>query len=303
LHILSASLNKEAVLGENMLGTIGNKWLDRLHQQLAKELRANGWSQMEIAKATGSTQSTVSRQITKVAQELGATADEVTIDGWAQELAHSMTQMGKESEVIRQRLIIEFQFTGNQNIRYDKTLTGMNLDADQASGAILRRLEWSAGRLDLKRLSSYMPAVGMNMAACTNQATTVEEVAAYPGRMTVVEGVLRRHETPVFGASNHLANLLMRVRETDSSKTAILNLRPPMVDGMVDQGDLDYISDELGFELGFAPKGELQQQHGTLDILIDEGAFGWEPSLYILATTTTELVERCHVIIDAMNTE
>jgi predicted fused transcriptional regulator/phosphomethylpyrimidine kinase len=76
-----------------------------------------------------------------------------------------------------------------------------------------------------------------------------------------------------------------------------------MVDGMVDQGDLDYISDELGFELGSAPKGELQEQQGTLDILIDEGAFGWEPSLYILATTTTELVERCHVIIDAMNTE
>ncbi len=286
-----------------MLGTIGNKWLDRLHQQLAKELKSNGWSQMEIAKATGSTQSTVSRQIMKAPQELGATADEITIDGWAQELAHSMAQMGNDTEVLRQRLIIEFQFSGNQNIRYDKTLTGMNLDEDQASRAILRRLEWATGRLDLNRIAAYMPAVGMNIAACTKHATRVEEVAAYPGRMTLVEGMLRRHETPMFGASNHLANLLMQVRKSDPSKTAILNLRPPTVGGMVDQGDLDYISYELDFELGTAPKGELAPHSGQLDIIIDEGAFGWEPSLYILGSSTMEVVERCHVIIDAMNTE
>ena len=148
-----------------------------------------------------------------------------------------------------------------------------------------------------------MPAVGMNIAACTKHATRVEEVAAYPGRMTLVEGMLRRHETPMFGASNHLANLLMQVRKSDPSKTAILNLRPPTVGGMVDQGDLDYISYELDFELGTAPKGELAPHSGQLDIIIDEGAFGWEPSLYILGSSTMEVVERCHVIIDAMNTE
>lgn len=64
-----------------MLGHIGGKWLDRLHQQLAKELRSIGWTQMQIAKATGSTQSTVSRLITKSVVGLNATADENTIDG------------------------------------------------------------------------------------------------------------------------------------------------------------------------------------------------------------------------------
>ena len=33
-----------------MLGQIGSRWMDRLHQQLAKELRVSGWSQMDIAK-------------------------------------------------------------------------------------------------------------------------------------------------------------------------------------------------------------------------------------------------------------
>jgi predicted fused transcriptional regulator/phosphomethylpyrimidine kinase len=286
-----------------MLGQIGSKWLDRLHQQLAKALRVKGWSQMDIAKATGSTQSTVSRQIMKPLLPLGASADETTVDGWAQEMAHALDQFGPGASVQRQRLVFEFQFSGNQTIRFDKTLTGLNLDADQAKGALLRRLDWSTGRLDLRRLSAYMPAVGMNVAACLPNATTTAEVAAYPGRMTLVDNVLRRHETPELGASQHLANVLLQAKAVDSEKCAILNLKPPTLDGLVDQGDINYISDELDYKLGLAPKGKLQPHSGRLDIILDEGAFGWEPSLYILAPNPMDLIDRTHAIIDAMNTE
>lgn len=286
-----------------MLGDIGGKWLDRLHQQLAKELRSNGWSQMDIAAVTGSTQSTVSRQIMKQAIDLGASADDMMIDGWAQELSQSLTQLGKGTEVIRQRLILELQFAGNQTLRYDKTLTGMNLDSDQTARAILRRLEWATGRLDVARVNNYMPAVGMNIAACSESATTEEEVAAYPGRMTVVDEQLRRHDTPVFGASSHMASVLLQAREIDPSKTAILNLRPPILDGMVDMGDINFISDELGFKLALAPKGVLSHDDGRIDAILDEGAFGWEPSLYILGHNAMELVDRTHTVIDAMNME
>lgn len=286
-----------------MLGQIGSKWLDRLHQQLAKELRVNGWSQMEIAKATGSTQSTVSRHIMKPVIALGASADEVTVDGWARELAQSLNQFGPEASVIRQRLVFEFQFGGNQTLRYDKTLTGVNLDDDQASRALLRRLEWATGRLDLRRIANYMPAVGMNIAACLPEAETSEDVAAYPGRMTLVDNVLRRHETPELGGSTHLANVLLQAKAIDGEKCAILNLRPPTLNGMVDQGDINYISDELDYKLGLAPRGEIQPHQGRLDILLDEGAFGWEPSLYILAPNPMDLIDRTHAIIDAMDTE
>ncbi|MBH34737.1 MAG: hypothetical protein CMB74_04720 [Euryarchaeota archaeon] len=286
-----------------MLGHIGSKWLDRLHQQLAKELRTIGWTQMQIAKATGSTQSTVSRLITKSVIPLGATADETTVDGWARELAHSLGQFGSDASVVRQRLVFELQFGGSQTLRYDKTLTGMDLDEDQSSKALLRRLEWATGRLDLRRLKSYMPAVGMNIAACMASASSTEEVAAYPGRMTLVDNVLRRHETPEFGASNHLAKILLQAKSIDAEKVAVLNLKPPTLDGMVDQGDINYISDELDYKLGYASKGELQPHGGRLDIILDEGAFGWEPSLYILGPNPMDLVDRAHVIIDAMNTE
>ena len=258
---------------------------------------------MQIAKATGSTQSTVSRQISKPVIKLGATADEATVDGWSKELAASMAQYGPEATVVRQRLVFELQFGGGQALRYDKTLTGLDLDEDQSTKALIRRLDWATGRLDLRRLKSYMPAVGMNIATCLPDAEAVGEVAAYPGRMTLVDGVLRRHETPEFGASNHLANMLLQAKSADSEKTAILNLRPPTLDGMVDQGDINYISDELDYKLGYANKGVLQPHEGRLDIVLDEGAFGWEPSLYILGPNPLDLVDRAHAIIDAMNTE
>ena len=286
-----------------MLGQVGSRWMDRLHQQLSKELKVNGWSQMEIAKALGTTQSTVSRQIMKPVTELGATADETTIDGWARELAQSLNQFGTAANIVRQRLIFEFQFGSNQTLRYDKTLTGLNLDSDQSSRALLRRLDWATSRLDLRRIKDYMPAVGMNIATCTPDAKSAADVAAYPGRMTLVENVLRRHETPEFGASKHLAEMLLQAMAVDGEKTAILNLRPPTLEGMVDQGDINYISDELDFALGLAPKGVLEPHEGRLDIILDEGAFGWEPSLYILGPNPMDLVDRAHAIIDAMNTE
>ena len=286
-----------------MLGTVGGRWMDRLHQQVAKELRSNGWSQIDIAKATGSTQSTVSRQIMKPVQMLGASADEAMIDGWAQELAQSLAQLGPESNVVRQRLIVELQFGASQTLRFDKTLTGLNLDEDQTARALLRRLEWATGRLDLRRIENYMPAVGMNIAACKAGAASSEDVAAYPGRMTLVDKTLRRHETPEYGASNHLASVLLQAQAIDDEKTAILNLRPPTLNGMVDQGDINYISDELDYKLAFAPRGKLESTSGQIDIILDEGAFGWEPSLYILAPNPMDLIDRTHAIIDAMNME
>ena len=70
-----------------MLGETGDAWLTRLHMQLARELRGQGWSQMNIAAILGTTQSTISRQYQKPVQELPGSADELIVDGWAKEIA------------------------------------------------------------------------------------------------------------------------------------------------------------------------------------------------------------------------
>ena len=209
-----------------MLGENGDAWLSRLHMQLARELRGQGWSQMNIAAMLGTTQSTISRQYQKPVTSLPGSADELAVDGWAKEIAGGLLSVGQNEELLRQRFIVEFQFTGNQVLRFDKTLTGLDLEVDQNEHALIRRLEWAIGRLDARTIMPVLPNVGMNIAACLQTANSVDEVAAVPGKITSVDGELRTHGKPQFGSSKHLAELLLEARNIDASKSAIINIRP-----------------------------------------------------------------------------
>ena len=277
-----------------MLGEVGGKWLDRLHQHIAKDLRTKGWSQSEIATLLGSTQSTISRHIQKPTISLSASADEAMVDAWASELSQALAAIGPESDVIRQRLIVEFQFGGNQTLRFDKTLTGLDLDKGQQERALLRRLEWAISRLDVKRIQHVLPAVGLNIASCIKGARNADQVAAFPGRITIVNGKLRHHETPSFGVSNHLAGILIQAHTINEAKTSIVNIKPEIKHDKVDIDELKGICEQLGYAFAECEKGRIIGSHTKLDVIIDAGGYGWEPSLYILAHNPLELIDRTH---------
>lgn len=279
-----------------MLGEVGGKWLDRLHQHVAKDLRSKGWSQTEIADILGSTQSTISRHVQKPTIQLSASADEAMVDSWASELSQALSSIGPDANVVRQRLIVEMQFGGNQTLRFDKTLTGLDLDSGQLERALLRRLEWAIGRLDVKRIQHTIPAVGMNIASCIKGARNAQQVAAFPGRIAIVNGKLRHHETPAFGVSNHLASVLIQAHTMNEAKTSIINLRPEIVDEKVNLANIKEICDQLGYSFATCKKGKLIGSHSKLDIILDEGGYGWEPSLYVLAHNPLELIDRTHQI-------
>jgi predicted fused transcriptional regulator/phosphomethylpyrimidine kinase len=294
MHLRLATLNSQHALKHIMLGIDGSAWLDRLHMQLARNLRSADWSQAEIADMLGSTQSTVSRMAHRPLPDLQGTSDEATIDGWAHEIAMALRQIGPEPKPQRLRFVMEIAFGPGQVLRFDKSLTGTDLDSDQEQIALLKRLEWAVSRIDVSRLTRWMPAVGMNIGCCLDDARSPEDVAAFPGKVTIVEGRLRHHETPSYGASNHIAGMLMKARSHDASKNSILNIRPPE-----DLNRVMTCAEELGLSLAHAPKGDLEGER-KIDIILDEGAFGWEPGLYVLAHNPLELVDRMHRIISAL---
>ena len=283
-----------------MLGDTGDAWLTRLHMQLARELRGQGWSQMNIAAMLGTTQSTISRQYQKTIARLSGSADELTVDGWAKEIAGGLLSVGQSEELLRQRFIVEFQFTGNQVLRFDKTLTGLDLEVDQNEHALIRRLEWAIGRLDSRLIMPVLPKVGMNIAACLNSASTTDDVAAVPGKITEVGGELRTHGKPSFGSSKHLAQMLLEVRKSDSAKSAIINIRPP---GDFEGTDIDTVQEachQLNWELADADRSGLEDSSSVIDVVLDIGDFGWEPSLYVLGTSPLDVVDRCHTLITTL---
>ncbi len=283
-----------------MLGEVGGKWLDRLHQDVAKDLRSKGWSQSEIAEILGSTQSTISRHIQKPTIELYSSADEAMIDSWSSELSQALNSIGPNGEVVRQRLVVEFQFNPNHTIRFDKTLTGLDLDRGQEQTALLRRLEWAIGRLDPKRIVDVIPAVGMNIASCNNGARNTSEVAAFPGKISIVGNKLRHHETPRFGVSNHLANILLQAHIMNDAKTSIININPMAGNSKVDESRIKKLCEQLGYSFATATKGKISGNHTKLDVILDSGDFGWEPNMYILAHNPLELIDRTHQIVASL---
>lgn len=277
-----------------MLGQDGAVWLERLHMQLARNLRSSDWSQAEIADILGTTQSTVSRMAHRELPPLAGTSDESTIDGWAHEISMALKQLGPQAKPSRTRFVMEIAFAPGQILRFDKSLNGTDLDSDQEQASLLKRLEWAISRIDVQRLSSVIPAVGMNIACCLETAKSSKEVAAFPGRVNIVDGKLRHHETPKFGASKHLSSMLLSARANDFAKTAILNIHPKK-----DKDTIEMVCEDLDLNLTFANKGDISPHQG-IDVILDEGDFGWEPSLYILAHNPLELVDRMHKVIAAI---
>ena len=278
-----------------MLGSDGSAWLERLHMQLARNLKAADWSQAEIANILGSTQSTISRMAHRELPEMAGTSDESTIDGWAHEISMALRQLGPNAKPSRMRFVMEFAFAPGQVLRFDKSLTGTDLDSDQEQTALLKRLEWAVSRIDVNRLKNLMPVVGMNIACCLESSRSIAEVASFPGKLSIVNNKLRHHETPAFGASNYLANMLLDARVHDNTKSAIMNIHPGE-----DKEKIEMICEDLDLNLTFSSKGELVPHQG-IDVILDEGDFGWVASLYILAHNPLELADRMHRIVSLIN--
>ena len=82
----------------------------------------------------------------------------------------------------------------------------------------------------------------------------------------------------------------------NEAKTSIINLRPEIVDEKVNLATIKKICDQLGYSFATCKKGKLVGSHSKLDIILDEGGYGWEPSLYVLAHNPLELIDRTHQI-------
>ena len=70
-----------------------------------------------------------------------------------------------------------------------------------------------------------MPAISVNVAYAPEKARSVEDVVAIPGRIVRVRGHARSFMRPEYGASTHLAAILLEVESKQPAFRAAMNLR------------------------------------------------------------------------------
>ena len=67
--------------------------------------------------------------------------------------------------------------------------------------------------------------------------------------------------------------------------------------------DIDSVQEacnQLSWELADADRSGLEESNAQIDVILDIGDFGWEPSLYILGASPLDVVDRCHTLIKTL---
>ena len=97
-----------------------------------------------------------------------------------------------------------------------------------------------------------MPEVRVNVVYALPGAKSPEEVVAVDGRITAVGGLIRTAGLPRFGASNHMARLLMEVRKYNPDVNAGINFK-------CDKDVIDVVKrycDEKGYKFGWIDRSK-----------------------------------------------
>ncbi len=266
-----------------MFGPNGQSWLARLHSIIASKLTDNGWSQGQISELLGTTQSTVSRWSTRPHTPLESPEDEIAIDKFANEIVSKLVSVGAPTST----MTISVEIGGISPWAASTSIATTSVGEKGDRARIISSLHQFAANLSEIPIE-LLPAVGTNIAVATEGAKTRQDVAAFPGRLIMNSRFQKSLIPPQFGSSKHLSALLLRLKELGGHSKAIIHLKP------CSANQLKKFVESQELSLGYVPKGEVSE---VADVLLDEGDFGWEPSLYITAKDTEELFHRLETLL------
>jgi hydroxymethylpyrimidine/phosphomethylpyrimidine kinase len=141
--------------------------------------------------------------------------------------------------------------------------------------------------------AALIPEVGCNVAAALPHAASADEVCAVKGRIVRLQDRARAVGCPAFGASSHVARIVLAAMHHDAGLRAALNIR-------YSEDVLEVIRD-MGLAVGsfdraHEPEGVSTMEWGTRtaidtyrklhnrvpDVVFDKGAVGKEPMVRLL---------------------
>ena len=161
-------------------------------------------------------------------------------------------------------------------------------------------------------LAQLMPEVRMNLAVAPMSAEEPGDVVGVEGRITVVGGSLRASGHPWFGASSHLARLLLAVRRRLPAIKAALNIKysPEVLEACRRAGlklarfdrreEPREVKEVEGASMEWGVERALRSVEGEVDAIYDEGAEGKEAMIRLLGRDVEEVVEKAVKVVEQL---
>ena len=288
-------------------------FLPSMRLLVAKELRRKGHGQSSISKMLGVTQASVSMYFSADPRKAYAALAELQV---GEEEARRYTELLSED---LERSSLDAQATLGAIWR-ELLASGRACDAHRAAypslvGCDICMKAPLGGRggpdaiesvakavASLEASSTFaraMPEVSVNLAYSPPGAVSSDEVVAVPGRIVRIKGRASAMHSPEYGASRHLASLLLLVARRHENLRACINLRYDdkmeetlralgvshiTIGGYRDSGPRDPTAEALTQRLKEGPK--------KFEAVVDTGGKGIEPNVYIFAETPAAVARR-----------
>lgn len=251
-----------------------------VRQDAAARLAASGHSQAEIGRRLGVSQAMVSKYLKN-----GAPRPQEE-DQW---IVHQMAQEISQLDV--QTPPPDAHSHDTVDNPWCRALALTTGEHQEERRRLVATLLGVLNRLQETHLAALTPAVGINLAGALPHARARSDVAAFPGRLAWVQGTLRAHAPPEFGASNHLASVLIHAQRDAPGVRLVMNLAGTgdVLDAARKSGETlvqghPKKRDEAGVVRFTAPSVEFA--------LVDPGGFGIEPALYLVDRDAGKVARR-----------
>ena len=187
------------------------------------------------------------------------------------------------------------------------------LEVNAQRYAVLKRVEEAVELLlaHAREILPYAPEVGINvvMALPPPYAERASDVAGVRGRIVKFGDGLKAVGPVAFGASSHLARLVLEAIKLDPRARAAVNVayRPELVEraekvgfkvAFVDRAlEPESVKRVEGASMGWIVREAFKAVGGTPDVIYDRGDVGKEAMIRVLATDTVEAVEKLLKIV------
>jgi predicted fused transcriptional regulator/phosphomethylpyrimidine kinase/predicted transcriptional regulator len=295
------------------------EFLPTFRSMLAEDLRGRGLTQSEVAAALGISQSAVS----KYAHGDVARNERVAEDDRVRDLVERVGGGLASGDMTRVQALVEAEVLVRRLEAGDLLATLHEAAMPELAAvdharihdpdSIVRTTERvrSSVRRGVRTLTNasgfatLIPNVGSNLVECLPEATTIDDVAAVPGRIFDVKGRATVPGEPEFGASEYVASVLLAAREHRDVRAA-LNVRydPDLVDDLRDAGYacVEFVPDDGEGD------GEVGGVHAALEVADDDaltetfvlfqtGGYGIEPITYVVGPDAPTVAETVRALL------
>lgn len=169
---------------------------------------------------------------------------------------------------------------------------------------VIQELKKAIEILKGQKIGYLVPEVSSNLGYALPFAETIDDVAAFPGRIIRFKDSILTPSDPEFGASQHIARIILTLMKFDSDYRSAMNIRysKENVANLKEKGfavsqfdrrfEPKRFKEKEGFSLVWGVEQVLRKLKRVPDFIYDQGGVGKEPMIRVLGRSPMEVVNK-----------